>query len=129
MMRTYLWASAHYEKYNWARLVSRTEIASNNIKNANISHTSFELNCNFYQRPFYKKHLEKLTAATSTDLSPLIANIVIRFFLLAIQAFWLMLYYCSTSASAMQNRRTLIAFTRWHLCCFYSLLQLVAIAR
>ena len=34
------------------------EFAYNNAKNASIGHTSFELNCDFYSRAFYKKDVD-----------------------------------------------------------------------
>lgn len=40
------------------RLLFITEFPYNNVKNANIGHTLFELNCNFHFQASYKKDID-----------------------------------------------------------------------
>ena len=54
------------------------KFAYNNIKNANISHTSFKLNCGFYSQATYKKDINprfwlKLIEKLATKLRELMA--------------------------------------------------------
>ncbi len=44
-----------------------TEFAYNNAKNASTSHTSFELNCDFYLRAFYKEDVNLRLQSKSAD--------------------------------------------------------------
>ena len=43
------------------------KFASNNIKNANISHTPFELNCGYYPKVFFKKNANLCSKFKSTN--------------------------------------------------------------
>ena len=44
-MEAYLRPFINFEQNDWARLLPMAEFAYNNIKNASIGHTPFDLNC------------------------------------------------------------------------------------
>ena len=47
-MEAYLWAFVNFEQNDWVRLLPMAEFAYNIVKNANIGHTSFKLNCGYH---------------------------------------------------------------------------------
>ena len=57
-MEAYLQVFVNFEQNDWARLLPMAEFAYNNAKNASIDYTSFELNCGYHPRVFYKKNLD-----------------------------------------------------------------------
>ena len=57
-MEAYLQAFVNFKQNNWAQLLSMAEFAYNNIKNANINYTTFELNCGYHPRVFYKEDFD-----------------------------------------------------------------------
>ena len=56
-MKVYLRAFVNFEQNNYARLLLMDEFAYNNAKNASTGYTSFELNCGYHPRVFYKEDL------------------------------------------------------------------------
>ena len=69
-MEAYLWAFVNFEQNDWARLLPMPESAYNNAKNANIGFTSFELNCRYHLRVFYKEDLDpRSKSRTAEELS------------------------------------------------------------
>ena len=48
IIKVYLCVFVNWEQNNWAKLLSMTEFAYNNAKNASIGHTQFELNCRYH---------------------------------------------------------------------------------
>ena len=48
----------NFEQNDWARLLPIAELAYNNVKNASIGHTPFELNCGYHPRVSYKKNVD-----------------------------------------------------------------------
>ncbi len=43
------------------------EFAHNNVKNANIGHTPFKLNCGFYPRALYEENVNSRSQLKSVD--------------------------------------------------------------
>lgn len=58
IIETYFETFVNYKYDNWAGLLLIAEFAYNNAKTANIRHTFFELNCDFYLQVSYKKKLK-----------------------------------------------------------------------
>ena len=58
MMEAYLQAFVNFEQNDWAQLLPMAEFAYNNAKNANIGHTSFELNCGYHPYVSYEEDLD-----------------------------------------------------------------------
>lgn len=56
-METYLQAFINYKQDNGVRLLPMAKFAYNNVKNASIGHTPFELNCSFYPQTSYEKDI------------------------------------------------------------------------
>lgn len=63
----YLQAFVNYELNNWAKLFPMAEFHYNTIKNANISHILFELNCSYNVCILYKKDINPRFRSKSTD--------------------------------------------------------------
>ena len=57
-MEVYFQAFVNNKQDDSARPLRIAEFAYNNAKNTSIDHTSFELNCGFYSRSFYKKEVD-----------------------------------------------------------------------
>lgn len=55
IIETYIWAYVNFEQNDGIRFLLLAEIVSNNAKNANTGHTSFEFNCGYYLYIFMKK--------------------------------------------------------------------------
>ena len=77
-MEAYLQAFVNFKQDDKTKLLLIAEFAYNNAKNANTGHTSFELNCGYYPRTFYKedinsRSLSKLVDKLITKLRELIA--------------------------------------------------------
>ena len=47
-MEIYLWAFVNFKQNNWAKFLFMAKFTYNNIKNASVSLTFFELNSNFH---------------------------------------------------------------------------------
>ena len=58
MIKAYFQAFVNFEQNDWTWLLFMAKFAYNNTKNASIGHTSFELNCGYYSKVFYKKDLD-----------------------------------------------------------------------
>ena len=57
IIEAYFRAFINHQQNNWARLLSITEFVHNNIKDANMRYTTFELNCRYHLGVFHKKML------------------------------------------------------------------------
>ncbi len=55
IMDAYLCFFTNYKQNNWAKLILMVEFANNNMKNVNISHILFELNCSFHPHVSYSE--------------------------------------------------------------------------
>ncbi len=67
IIEIYLWAFVKSKQNDWARLLLMAEFAYNNAKNTSTSHTSFELNCDFYLRASYEKDVDPCSQSKSAD--------------------------------------------------------------
>ena len=67
MMEAYLRAFVNFEQNDWARLLPMAEFAYNNAKNASTGFTSFELNCGYHPRVFYKEDLDPHSKLRTTE--------------------------------------------------------------
>ena len=76
-MEAYLQAFVNFEQNNWARLLPMMEFIYNNAKNASTGHTSFELNCGYYPRVFYKEDLDpRSKSKIAKELSSKLQNLM-----------------------------------------------------
>ena len=76
-MEAYLQAFVNFEQNDWARLLPMAEFAYNNAKNASTGHTSFELNCGYPPRVFYKEDLDpRSKSKTAEELSSELRNLM-----------------------------------------------------
>ena len=57
----------NWEQNNWAKLLSMAEFAYNNVKNADISHTLFELNCGYYLKILFENNINFYSKSCSVD--------------------------------------------------------------
>ena len=54
-MEAYLWAFVNFKQNDWAKLLSITEFAYNNAKNASTGHMPFELNYGYHLRVSFEE--------------------------------------------------------------------------
>ena len=78
IIEAYLRVFVNFEQNDWARLLLMAEFAYNNAKNISTGHTSFEFNCKYHLRVFYKKDLDpysklKIVEELSSELQNLMA--------------------------------------------------------
>ena len=66
-MKAYLQDFIKSKQNNWAELLPIVEFAYNNIKNASISYTLFELNCKYHFCIFYKKNFYPHSKSKTTE--------------------------------------------------------------
>ena len=69
-MKAYLRAFVNFKQNEWPRLLLMAEFTYNNTKNASTGFTSFELNCRYHPRVFYKEDLDPYSKLrTAKELS------------------------------------------------------------
>ena len=77
MIEAYLRAFVNFEQNNWARFFLIVEFVYNNVKNASISHTLFELNCGYHSYVSYKENLDLHSKSkTAEELSFELQNLM-----------------------------------------------------
>ena len=67
MIEAYLRAIVNFKQNSWARLLPMAEFAYNNAKNASISHTPFELNCDYHSWMLYEEKVDPRSKSKSAD--------------------------------------------------------------
>ena len=66
-IKAYLRAFINWEQNNWAKLMPIVEFTYNNVKNANIGHTPFRLNCSYHPRVSFQEDVDRRLRSCSTN--------------------------------------------------------------
>ena len=67
MIEVYLKAFINWKQNNWVRLLPIAKFSYNNIKNANIGHILFKLNCRFHLQVLFKENVDSHLKSCSID--------------------------------------------------------------
>ncbi len=76
-MEVYLRAFVNWEQDNWVKLLPMVEFAYNNIKNASIEHTFFEVNCSYHTRISFEEDLDpRLRSHSANELAEKLRKLI-----------------------------------------------------
>ena len=66
-MEVYFYVFMNWKQNDWARFLLMAEFVYNNSKNANISHTPFELNYGYHRQVFFKNKYDTRSKFSSAN--------------------------------------------------------------